>query len=579
MPWAVAAAAVGVAGTAYNNNQQNKAAAKTAKLNSPTNQANAQAAVDHTNQYTPYGTSTWNVTGKNPDGTNVYSNQQTLSAPMQQQFNNQNQQNATLGQAGNRLAAQVNGQYSQPMDYSSAGGLNYGMTPFQEQQYSQNMQRSAGPASTYNASQMTGNTAYGNNYTAKNATANTSAPASAYNAGQMSANTANGADATTAERAAYGHIQDANEINQGQLDGTLSAQRDSMYRQQAAFLDPQWQQQKQELTTQLSGAGVVQNSEAYNKAMENFNRQREFAYGNAREQAIQSGGQEQTRLNNLGLDNGRFRNQAQAQGFDQSAQNSEFGNNIALANMAAKNQTNQFNAGQLNDVGQFNANASNDAARYNADSTTQNNQFNTGQLNNMEQFNADATNNERRFNTGEANNINQFNAGQLNQVSQYNADANNQASRYNADARNQNSQFNANLNNQALNQIATTGVANAQQNNQAQSQALSQLFAMRNQPMNELNSLRSATSLQNPNFTNTDGANINMMGAMQNNYQNQVANANNKAMGNASMINGVASLPWDKMFSYGGNSGGATPAGGSANDYSGSAYNNWLATQ
>jgi hypothetical protein len=47
----------------------------------------------------------------------------------------------------------------------------------------------------------------------------------------------------------------------------------------------------------------MQGSEAYNREMNNFNLQKTAAYGDARDRAIQQGGQEQTRMDNLALQN------------------------------------------------------------------------------------------------------------------------------------------------------------------------------------------------------------------------------------------------------------------------------------
>jgi hypothetical protein len=343
MPWGAAIAAVGALGAAKMNSDASKDAAK---KNSPTNQANAQANANHVNQYTPYGSSEWAITGKNPDGTNQYSNYQNLAPAQQQQLDQQNQQNASLGQAGSNLAAQVNGQYSTPIDASGTGAINYGVTADQQADYSNNLKYSSG-------------------------------------------------------------------VTQDQLNNDLQAQRDSVYKQQQSFLDPQWQQQQQQLQTQLANSGVVQNSDAYNQAMENFNRQREFAYGNARQQAIQAGGAEQSRLQQMGLNE-------------------------------------------------------------------------------------------------------------------------------------------ANLNNSTLNNQFVNTLANAQQNNAAQSQAMQQLFSLRNQPMNELNSLRTASQVNDPNFSNTTQQPFNMGAAMQNNYSNQVANANNNAQGISNLANIAGNINWGSLFNVGG---------------------------
>src|SRR6185369_73338 len=115
------------------------------------------------------------------------------------------------------------------------------------------------------------------------------------------------------------------------LDRDLQTQRDALYRQQAAFLDPQWKQDQSDLENKLVQQGIAQNSDAWNRAVGDFSRNKEFAYGNARNTSITGGGQEQSRLFGIGLasnqnaygqalNNAQFHNQAQAQGFGQAFQ-------------------------------------------------------------------------------------------------------------------------------------------------------------------------------------------------------------------------------------------------------------------
>jgi hypothetical protein len=140
------------------------------------------------------------------------------------------------------------------------------------------------------------------------------------------------------------------------LDRDLQTQRDALYRQQAAFLDPQWKQDQSDLENKLVQQGIAQNSDAWNRAVGDFSRNKEFAYGNARNTAITGGGQEQSRLFNIGLasnqnaynqalNNAQFHNSAQAQGFGQAFQNAGLNNavsgqmfNQALANANLQNQ-------------------------------------------------------------------------------------------------------------------------------------------------------------------------------------------------------------------------------------------------
>jgi hypothetical protein len=101
---------------------------------------------------------------------------------------------------------------------------------------------------------------------------------------------------------------------------------DAIYQSATSRLDPQWQQRQQSMESDLANRGISQNSEAYTRAMEDFNRQRTDAYQQAQMGAITGGGAEAQR--NYGMDiglrqqqvgeigqQGAFTNQALGQGF------------------------------------------------------------------------------------------------------------------------------------------------------------------------------------------------------------------------------------------------------------------------
>jgi len=154
----------------------------------------------------------------------------------------------------------------------------------------------------------------------------------------------------------YGSIQNDVDVSKvpsligGQdLVKDLQTQRDALYNQQTAFLDPQWKQDQSDLENKLVQQGIAQNSDAWNRAVGDFSRNKEFAYGNARNSAITGGGAEQSRLFGIGLasnqnaynqalQNAQFHNSAQAQGFGQAFQNSQAGFNQNLANANLQNQ-------------------------------------------------------------------------------------------------------------------------------------------------------------------------------------------------------------------------------------------------
>ena len=75
----------------------------------------------------------------------------------------------------------------------------------------------------------------------------------------------------------------------GSQAGLATQARDAMYHQQTALLDPQYQEQQRSLQSQLTNQGVAQGSQAWNQAMDSYARQRDYAYGNARDSSINQG--------------------------------------------------------------------------------------------------------------------------------------------------------------------------------------------------------------------------------------------------------------------------------------------------
>jgi hypothetical protein len=115
-------------------------------------------------------------------------------------------------------------------------------------------------------------------------------------------------------------------------------------------LNPQLQRDRDQLDSRLINQGFTSGSEGYNQGMDEFNRQA----NDARMQAILAGGQEQSRLFGLDLQQGQFynqglaaQNQAQQQDFDQAAARGQFYNqsqNQDFSQLLAQQQA--YNAAQ-----------------------------------------------------------------------------------------------------------------------------------------------------------------------------------------------------------------------------------------
>lgn len=84
------------------------------------------------------------------------------------------------------------------------------------------------------------------------------------------------------------------------FSGDRSRVEDAVYSKFSSRLDPQYQDRERSLMSRLAAQGIVQGSEAYQKELDNFNRERRSAYDEARTSSVLAGGDEQSRLFDMG---------------------------------------------------------------------------------------------------------------------------------------------------------------------------------------------------------------------------------------------------------------------------------------
>lgn len=82
---------------------------------------------------------------------------------------------------------------------------------------------------------------------------------------------------------------------------TRSRAEDAIYRSATSRLDPQWDARKQSMESDLANRGISMNSEAYTRAMGDFDRSRNDAYQQAQMGAFTGGGAEAQRDYNMNL--------------------------------------------------------------------------------------------------------------------------------------------------------------------------------------------------------------------------------------------------------------------------------------
>lgn len=153
----------------------------------------------------------------------------------------------------------------------------------------------------------------------------------------------------------------------------LQSSRDAAYGQQAQYLDPRFEREGKALESQLAAQGITPGSEAYNDAKRQFDESKRAAYDSAGMAAVLAGNQLQGQLfgqnlsarqqgvnEQFGL--GDFANSAQAQGFGQNLASGQFANEAQqqlydqllgraqFSNAAADQQFAQNQALRANDI-------------------------------------------------------------------------------------------------------------------------------------------------------------------------------------------------------------------------------------
>ncbi len=180
--------------------------------------------------------------------------------------------------------------------------------------------------------------------------------------------------------------------NVGPQDWSSDRQKveDALYGKAASRLDPRFSSEQRALEQRLADQGIPVGSEAYSRAMDDFNRSKTDAYGQATSDAILAGGNEQSRLANLDFTKFGLENQAQGQEFEQGMANANLNNagqaqqfgqdltsqgqrfNQGLAGATFANQAQQQQFGQNAAGAEFGNNAQNQRFQQNATSSAQN---------------------------------------------------------------------------------------------------------------------------------------------------------------------------------------------------------------
>ena len=150
--------------------------------------------------------------------------------------------------------------------------------------------------------------------------------------------------------------QIGNQINTPLSDQATSndAARAAYYNKETAFLDPQYNNMQNDLEAKLANQGVVQGSDAWNRAQDELGRQRTLAYGQAQDSAILNGQQAQAQAlaNGITLKNQPI-NQLSALRSGTQIQNPTFPN-VPGSNAAGTDVAGQINSAYQNQLSAYN---------------------------------------------------------------------------------------------------------------------------------------------------------------------------------------------------------------------------------
>lgn len=122
-----------------------------------------------------------------------------------------------------------------------------------------------------------------------------------------------------------------NQIGNIDTSGTMKNAADTYYNQATAYLDPQFSQQQTSLESQLANQGLTPGSQAYNNAMDSFNRQKTFAYNQAQNSAQTQG--QQLGLNQLNAQSQLYGQQGSMLGAQAGLLGNQFSNLGSIASL------------------------------------------------------------------------------------------------------------------------------------------------------------------------------------------------------------------------------------------------------
>lgn len=353
------------------------------------------------------------------------------------------------------------------------------------------------------------------------------------------------------------------------LKAAMDQNQQAAYKQQSAYLDTSYGQRQHDLENQLVQQGVLQGSDAWNRATQNLGQQRTFDYNNAFNNSFSTGLQANNQLYNQGLTsnqnayaqamgNANFANSAQSQGFNQGQSNALLNNTAAgQLNSQRLSQMAGANAGQQQQFGQNAAGAD---------------FYNKAQAQGFDQSYKSAD----QANSAQAQQFAQNAASQAAAAEAQQQQYQQMLASFMAQNQAKGQEFNQNLQagqfqNATQGQKFNQGLADANLNNAtsaqqfgqdsaARAQQLQELYQQQQNPLNMLNALRSGSQVTAPQFGSGGGAGggggvagTDLIGLANNQYNGQLGAYNGQVAtnnANTSAGAGLASAAITAMAMY-----------------------------
>lgn len=262
--------------------------------------AQYEAALNSGNVTTPLGSSRFTGRVDPTTGATVYDQTISLSPDAQAQLDQELAQNRQLNTIAGGMMTRIGDQYATPMDTSKLPGLMAGANVGQYQQ----------GINTTGVSPLRGAPSMGQYQT----------------------------DVSVNGPGLVGSIDTANLpelLGANDLEGARKAISDALYSRQSAYLDPQYQQREDATRTRLANQGITEGSEAWQRSMDEFSRDRAFNYDRAREAAITGSSGELARLAGVALGN-------RSQAFGERATGANFTNDARAQALAEALSTGNF---------------------------------------------------------------------------------------------------------------------------------------------------------------------------------------------------------------------------------------------